>query len=124
MGLREFFAIKSLKQKEAEQRQYNAWAFPYGEAQLQRVRSLITELMPDEKQTGIAVYLIGKEAYSRQQRAEDACKAMEAQLPGKHRKKLPLFLALILADAQVDENLNYPDAEALKKQAKELEDTR
>ena len=123
MGLREFFEIKSLKQKKLEQQQYNLRAFPYGRDQLQRVNDLILELMPDEKQTGMAVFLMGKEAYGENRRMENACRAMQEYLPGKHRKKIFLFLALIAADWEIDENLDYPDAEMIKEQAKELEKT-
>ena len=126
MGFREFFEIKSFKQKEEEQRLYNQWAFPYGQAQLDVVNSRILELMPDEKKTGLVVYLLGREAFQsacRQAPAEAALEAMADQLPGKHRKKQYLFLALILADSAIDENLNYPDCEALRQEAKRLEET-
>ena len=125
MGLAEFFTIKSPWQRKREQEQYNQWAFPYGEPQLQAVKLLILELMPDEKKTGLAVYLIGREAYQSvepENAIEAACDAMASQLPGKHRKKLTLFLALILADAAIDESLQYPDPEAIRAEAKRLED--
>ena len=120
-----FFEIKSFKQKEEEQRQYTAWAFPYGQAQQSKVQELILELMPDEKKTGLVVYLIGREAYQTAD-SEDpmvaACRAMSHQLPGRHRKKRYLFLALILADAQIDGNLQYPDGETIRLEAKKLEE--
>lgn len=119
-----FFEIKSLKQKKEEQRQYNLWAFPYGQAQQKIVQELVLELMPDEKKTGLVVYLIGREAYQNAQEdhMREACRAMKCHLPGKHGKKVHLFLALILADAAVDENLNYPDAQAIRQEAKRLEE--
>ena len=123
MGFREFFEIKSFKQKEAEQRQYNQWAFPYGEKQRKIVNDLILELMSDEKKTGLVVYLLGREAFQEAEREDPmvaACKAMGDQLPGKHRRKQYLFLALILADSQVDESLCYPEAETLRQEAKRL----
>ena len=125
MGLREFFEIKSLKQKKLEQLQYNVWAFPYGQAQLQIVNDLILQLMPDEKKTGLAVYLLGREAFQTAKNEDPriaACRTMKSQLPGKHAKKRYLFLALILADAQVDERLEYPDAQQLRKDAQQLEE--
>ena len=127
MGLADFFAIKSLRQKKQEQEEYNRWAFPYGQAQLDAVRDLILELMPDEKSTGIAIYLMGREAYQSaegQLALTKAYNTMTDWLTGKHRRKVYTFLALILADAQVDENLNYPDAETIRKKAKELEEMR
>ena len=120
-----FFEIKSFKQKEEEQRQYTAWAFPYGPAQQSKVQQLILELMPDENKTGLVVYLIGREAYQNAETEDPmvaACRAMRDQLPGRHGKKRYLFLALILADAQIDESLQYPDAETIRQEAKKLEE--
>lgn len=126
MSFGDFFTIKSLREKKREQEQYNRWAFPYGQAQLEKMRSLILELMPDEKKTGIAIYLIGREAY---QDAEgeaapiEAYEAMASMLTGRHRKKIFTFLALIRADAEIDEELKYPDAETIRQEAKRLEET-
>lgn len=120
-----FFEIKSFKQKEEEQRQYTAWAFPYGQTQQEIVQDLILELMPDEKKTGLVVYLIGREAYQNAETEDPmvaACRAMSDQLPGRHRRKRYLFLALILADAKVDENLQYPNCETIRQEAKKLEE--
>lgn len=124
MGWWSFFEIKSLKQKKEEQRQYNLWAFPYGQVQQKIVQDLILELMPDEEKTGLVVYLIGREAYqnAEEDNMREACRAMKSHLPGKHGKKKYLFLALILADAAVDENLNYPDAQTIRQEAKRLEE--
>ena len=124
MSIVDFFTIKTPWQRKKEQEEYNQWAFPYGQAQLDAVKALILELMPDEKSTGIAVYLIGREAY---QSAEGhapldaAYDAMSPMLSGKHRKKLPLFLALVEADAYIDESLQYPDAQAIRDAAKRME---
>ena len=125
MGLREFFEIKTLRQKKLEQQQYNMWAFPYGREQLRLVNDLILELMPDEKKTGMAVYLLGREAFQTAKNEDPcvaACRTMKSQLPGKHAKKRYLFLALILADAVENENLQYPDAETLREEARCLEE--
>ena len=127
MGLAEFFTIKSLREKKREQEAYNRWAFPYGQPQLDKVRSLILELMPDEKSTGIAVYLIGREAYQSVEEDDplaEAYSAMSSMLMGKHRRKIYTFLALIQADAQIDETLNYPDGETIRQRARELEEMR
>lgn len=128
MDLREYFTIKSRQQREAEQRVYNRWAFPYGPQQMAIVEARILEMMPDEKKTGMAIYLMGREAYGNSEKAEEAARletvsrALREYLPGKHRKKLYKFLALILADAQVDERLQYPDADTLCREAERLEE--
>lgn len=124
MSIVDFFTVKTPWQRKKEQEEYNLWAFPYGQAQLDAVKALILELMPDEKTTGIAVYLIGREAYQSAEGhapLEAAYDAMSPMLPGKHKKKLLLFLALIQADINIDETLQYPDAQAIRDAAKRLE---
>lgn len=127
MGLADFFTIKSFREKKREQEAYNRWAFPYGQLQQEAVRALILELMPDEKNTGIAIYLIGREAYQSVEESDplaEAYSAMRSMLAGKHAWKIYTFLALILADANIDEDLKYPDAQTIRKMAKELEEMR
>ena len=45
---------------------------------------------------------------------------LETQLFGRYRKLLPYYKVLVLADADVDETLNYPSAEELRRRAEEL----
>lgn len=134
MSVINWFVIKSRKQREADSRRYDKWAFPYGELQKQTVSEVLKLLLPEEApQTAMAVYLIGREGYrgsyladeedarTEEEKRRDAWYALKKQLPGNHRKKLPRYLALILADAGIDENLHYPSPEALFQSAAELE---
>ena len=135
MGILELFQYKSPEQRAEESRRYDVWAFPYGEAQKKLVAQRLSQLLPEEKpQTAMAVYLIGREGYlgsclrnkqddnrTEQQRLLDAQKKLKKQLPGGLRKMLPRYLAVILADVQVDETLSYPEAEELRRRAVELE---
>ena len=60
------------------------------------------------------------QGYTQEQRLNIAAKSLNRQLTGKHRKSLTTYLALIAADAQVDENLLYPTAQEIQEQARAL----
>ena len=45
---------------------------------------------------------------------------LETQLFGRYKKYIPYYKALVLADMEVDETLNYPTAEELRRRAEEL----
>lgn len=135
MGFADWFAIKTPAQRKKESKMYDRWAFPYGPAQKEKLQQILKELMPEEDPlSGMAVFLIGKEGYigSFKDDPEDLAKRTEegrrnamdyvlrGQLRGKFKKYIPHYKAMILADAKIDENLNYPSVEELKKMAEEL----
>jgi len=134
-SLMDMFVFKTAKQRERDARNFDRWAFPYGEPQRQKVIELIRELLPKEDpKAALAVYLMGREAYrgSFKDDAEDLAERTEArklraldyqlseQLFGRYKKFIPYYKALVLADAQVDETLNYPSVEELRRHAEEL----
>ena len=136
MGIMDLFTIKSPEEEAEDSRRYDRWAFPYGEAQKEAVKELLRQLLPKEDlRTALAVYLIGREGYrgsyqkeertdlrSREQRLQDANRALRRQLVGgRLRKLLPTYMAVILADLEVDEQLQYPSTEELRRRAQELE---
>ena len=135
MGFADWFAFKTPAQRKLESQMFDRWAFPYGLEQREKLQKILMELMPKEDPTaGMAVYLIGSEAYlgsfkadpqklaerteTRRMNAMDY--VLNGQLRGRLKKYLPYYKAMILADANVDENLNYPSIEELKKMAEEL----
>ena len=135
MGFADWFAIKTPAQRKRESMLYDRWAFPHGQAQREKIQTLLVELMPKEDPiSGMAVYLIGREGYlgsfrmlpeEQAERTEEKKMAamrhaLENQLRGKFRKDMPLYMALILADANIGPDLAYPTAEELKKKAQEL----
>lgn len=128
-SIAEWFTFKSAKQRAREEKQFARWAFPYGDAQKEKVNQLIRELMPKEDpKAALAIFLIGRQAYlgaynddpeELEERKESQKMAalesqLENQLFGRYRKKLPYYRELVLADAQVDASLNYPSAEELR----------
>lgn len=131
----DIFTFKTRKQRERDAQKFNRWAFPYGEPQREKLIAIIKELLPkEEPKAALAVYLMGREAYrgSFKDDAEDLAERTEArklraldytlkeQLFGRYKKFIPYYKVLVLADAQVDETLNYPSVEELRRRAEEL----
>ena len=64
MGFSEWFTFKTAKQRAKEEKMFAKWAFPYGDAQKEKVAQIIRELMPKEDpRTGLALFLMGRQAY-------------------------------------------------------------
>lgn len=126
-----------MKSRDQEEREYQAFAensFPYGQAQRDKIEELLKELFPKEKkQFAMMLFLLGKQDYhgyglrnekdyagfTQEERLNIAAKSLNRQLFGKHKKSLTTYLALIAADARVDENLRYPTCQEILDQAKE-----
>jgi hypothetical protein len=134
-SIADWFTFKTAKQRERDEKNFARWAFPYGEAQKETIAQLIRELMPKEDpRAGLSVFLMGRQAYrgSFKDDAEDLAERTEAQkikaldyqlstqLFGRYKKFFPYYKVLVLADAQVDESLNYPSVEELRRRAEEL----
>lgn len=135
MGIMDLFTYKSPRQRAKEKKRYAQWAFPYGESQRQQIVRLLEELMPKEPaEIALATYLIGREAYggswdmepeeqverTEQERLAAAAQTLANHLRGNSRKYLPYYLALILADAGIGADLQYPTAEQLRERAQSL----
>jgi len=134
-GIASWFTFKTAKQRAREEKQFARWAFPYGETQKAKVAEIIRQLMPKEDpRSGMAIFLMGREALrgSFQDDPEDLAerteedkmaaldKLLERQLFGQYKKFIPYYKVLILADLDVDETLNYPSVEELRRRAEEL----
>lgn len=134
-SIADWFSFKTAKQRAREEKMYARWAFPYGDAQREKLMRIFRELMPKEDpQIAMAVFLIGRQAYrgSFQDDAEDLAERTEEdriaaldhqlqnQLFGRYKLMIPYYKALIMADDKVDENLNYPSVEELRRMAEKL----
>ena len=134
-SLADMFTFKTRKQRERDAKRFDRWAFPYGDAQRQKLIGILKELLPKEDpKAALAVYLMGREAYkgSFKDDAEDLAERTEErklraldyilkeQLFGRYKKFIPYYKVLVLADAHVDETLNYPSVEELRRRAEEL----
>ena len=134
-SLMDMFTFKTAKQREREARNFDRWAFPYGLEQREKLVQILKDLLPKEDpKAALAVYLMGREAYrgSFKDDAEDLAERTEErklraldytlkeQLFGRYKKFIPYYKVLVLADAQVDETLNYPSVEELRRRAEEI----
>jgi len=134
-SIAEWFTFKSAKQRAREEKQYARWAFPYGDAQKEKVTQIIRELLPKEDpKAALALFLMGRQAYrgaynddpeDLEERTEDnkiaaLDRLLATQLFGRYKKYIPYYRVLVLADLDVDETLNYPSADELRRRAEEL----
>ena len=134
-SIAEWFTFKSAKQRAREEKQFARWAFPYGDAQREKVLELIRQLLPKEDpKAAMAVFLMGREALrgSFKDDPEDLAERTEQnkmdaldhilanQLFGRYKKFIPYYKVLVLADLKVDETLNYPSVEELRRQAESM----
>ena len=134
MDIADWLGIKSREQEEREFQAFSENSFPYGQPQRDKVEELLSQLFPREKkQFTMMLFLLGKQyyhgyglrneqdyqGYTQEERLNIAAKSLNRQLTGKHRKSLTTYLALIAADARVDENLLYPTVQEILEQAKE-----
>ena len=134
-SIADWFTFKTAKQRARDERNYARWAFPYGDAQKEKLMQLIRELLPrEDPKAALSVFLMGRQAYrgSFRDDPEDLAERTEAdkmaaldqtlaaQLFGRYKKFTPYYKVLVLADLEVDEALNYPDAEELRRRAEEL----
>ncbi|MBR2423176.1 MAG: hypothetical protein IKB09_12645 [Oscillospiraceae bacterium] len=134
-SIADWFTFKTAKQRQRDERNFARWAFPYGDAQREKITQLIRELMPKEDpKAALSVFLMGREAYRGSfrddpedlaERTEDGkMKALDAvlanQLFGRYKKFIPYYKVLVLADLEVDEKLEYPSAEELRRRAEDL----
>lgn len=134
-SIADWFTFKTAKQRARDERNFARWAFPYGDAQKDKILQLIQELMPKEDpKAALSVFLMGRQAYRgsfrddpedlaerTQQNKMDALDAVLAnQLFGRYKKFIPCYKVLVLADLEVDETLNYPSVAELRRRAEEL----
>ena len=135
MPLGEFslFQFKSKAQVDKEAVEYEAWAFPHGEKQKELIASMLQELKPKEPQQIMLIsFLTVKELYEaavkETESEEDAIKNLIVKA-GRYKqiirsKDLSMYIAVAVADAGVDENCEYPSADALRERIQEIEELR
>jgi len=135
MALGEFklFQFKSKKQREKEEKEYAAWAFPYGDNQKEKLGDLIKELIPKASiPICLASYLTCKELFDTAiedtETREEAINRMINNVGsyGQLIKKneMPTYLALVLVDAEIDEKCEYPPIDEIRAKVQELTDLR
>ena len=132
MALGDFnlFSFKSKEQSEREQEEYNEWAFPHGPKQRENFEQLLRELLPKvDMPFALMGFLTCKELYERYLKKLGSSEQAVEALLNKDRgykgiikkKEMPRCIALVLADAQVDESCLYPSADELRNSIEKIE---
>ena len=130
LGEYRIFSWKSKAAQEKEQEEYDAWAFPYGEKQREALQALLFEIYPKESvPTTLIPFLTCKELYEGMLKNAGSSDAAVDTMINKQKKykqiirkkTMATYLAVVLADADVDEQCSYPSAETIKEKAREIE---
>ena len=132
MALGEFklFQWKNNKQIEREAKEYAQWAFPFGEIQKEKLGALFSELKPKEMSSILLVsFLTCKELFgSAKEETETQDDAVKSffKLAKNHsslvkKKDVTMYLAVVLADLEIDEECSYPSADKIRERIQELE---
>jgi len=135
MALGEFqlFTWKSKATQENEQIEYEKWAFPYGQKQRDNLQTLLLEVFPKESVvTTLVPFLTCKELYEgilrkcggRDQAVDTLLNTQKKYKRLIHRKHMASYIALVLADANIDESCEYPTADEMRARIAELENLR
>ena len=132
MALGEYtlFTWKSKATQEKEQEEYARWAFPYGEKQRENMQNLLLSLYPKESiPTTLIPFLTCKELYEgvlKKSASRDEALDVLINKQKKYKriikkKDMTMYIALVLADADIDERCEYPAADVIRTRAQELD---
>ena len=135
MALGDFsmFSFKSKAEREREQEEYAEWAFPYGQKQRDNLEPLLRSLFPKASLPMCLIpFLTCKELYQGSLKKTGSPEAASYDMINIQRdykkiikkKEMPIFLALVLADAKVDERCEYPTADEIRVHTQRLESLR
>ena len=125
-GVSSWFQWKSKAVREKEQAKYEAWAFPHGKNQRKNLEKLMQELCPKEQLPFLLVgFLSCKELYEKLLDDLDSSESVEntadifinSEKKYKHIIKegeMARYVALVLADAEIDERCEYPSADEMR----------
>lgn len=137
LGEIQWLQFKGKRAREKDAADYKKWAFPYGQAQQDKITQLIKDLIPGEDiQIGTVCFLTAKEIiesvyqimfdpehkdYAYATILHDLTRYKRMFKPNKSKNKndttRSFYCALALADLGIDAELNYPSVEELKKTA-------
>lgn len=127
------FQIKSKSQREQEEKDYAVWAFPYGDMQKEKLTALIKELLPKtHAQIGLVAFLTCKEIFEKTlENSESREAAVYKTINDTNSysqliksKEMPTYLALVLADADIDENCEYSSVDELRDSIQKISEMR
>lgn len=120
------FQWKSKATLAKEQEEYEKWAFPYGQKQRENLVKLMLEIFPKENEaTTLIQFLTAKELFFNICKTPDlfdeAIRKMLTDVKKYKRiirkKEMPLYVALVVADARINEDCEYPTAQQIRDMA-------
>jgi len=127
LGDIQMLSWKSKAKQKQEYEDYVKWAFPYGKEQQDRVQALLSRLFPKEDAaTALIRYLTCKELFSIALKKAPYDEAVRDVLGLKKYRgilkkgDMPSYLAVVLADHETDENMDYPPEDELRRRMDEL----
>ncbi|MBR6951132.1 MAG: hypothetical protein IKH56_05305 [Oscillospiraceae bacterium] len=134
IGDYQWLSFKNKRTRERDAKEYEEWAFPYGQRQRDRITELLAQLFPKEEPSmALVCHLTAKELVSRYHDIIDlpehhdfAMKNMAKDFK-KYRRMFHksetrfVYAALGMADLDITEDLNYPTLEELRAKGAELE---
>ncbi len=118
-----WFNFRNKKQIEEDAKAFSNSIFPYGEAQKEKTISLLKEMMAyKDEEMMVYNYLVLKQLVMKKGEDPDLIKLAKKNVRNTLRNSddVYLYLALALADKQIDEKLDYPSKEELQNKANEL----
>ena len=133
LGAWNMFAWKSKEQQKEDDEKYEKWAFPHGQKQRENLEALLSALWP-KKQVTIPLFsfLTCKELYEKHLKTAESRDAAVDIIINKEKrfgeiikkKDMIMYLAIVLADADIDERCEYPSAGDISVRVEELEKLR
>ncbi len=129
-GIENWFSFKNEEQRKKEKEEYDRRLFPFGEDQIKTVRNLLKEVIRQhDDEITFYQYLVCKDLLQRRETSQidadaiSGClKATKYTMKKKNREDLFSLLALCECDLKIDERLDYPDVEVIRKRAEELKE--
>ena len=130
LGENHIFSWKSKATQEREYEEYQKWAFPYGELQRENLLVLLKELYPKASTSDTLVpFLTCKELYEgvlKKTGSRDGALHLLIREQKKYKliirkNEMTTYLAVVLADKEIDDQCIYPPADEVREKIKELE---
>lgn len=135
IGDYQWLSFKNKRTRERDAKEYEEWAFPYGQPQRDAVTAILKELFPrEDPRMALISHLTAKELASRYHDVIDlpehrdfALKHMAKDLK-KYKHMFPkkgdakyVYTALGMADLDITEDLRYPTPDELRSKGAELQ---
>ena len=115
--------FRNKKQIEEDAKAFSNSIFPYGEVQKEKTISILKEMMTyKDEEMMVYNYLVLKQLIMKKGEDPDLIRLAKKNVRNTLRNSddVYLYLALALADKQIDEKLDYPSKEELQNKANEL----